>query len=34
LENSNKKITEYENALALLSQERERLEMVAKGKVA
>jgi chromosome segregation ATPase len=34
LENSNRKIGEYENALALLSQERERLEMVAKSKVA
>ena len=34
LENSNRKIAEYENALALLSQERERLEMVAKSKVA
>lgn len=34
LENSNRKIAEYENALAMLSQERERLEVVAKSKVA
>lgn len=33
LENSNRKIAEYENALALLSQERERLELVLKQKV-